>query len=55
MVITPREMRRADNHEAADVAIGRDITHFGKAAWAEEPLTLQFRVTDTESWLGSEW
>lgn len=35
----------ANDHQAADVAVRRDVAHFRKTAWAQEALALHLRVT----------
>lgn len=40
MMVTPRQMRRTDNHQAADVTVGWDVAHFREASRTEEALAL---------------
>lgn len=35
----------ANDHQAADVAVRRDVANFRKTAWAQEALALHLRVT----------
>ncbi len=44
VVVAPREVGRAHDHQAADVAVGGDVAHFRKTAWAEEAFALHLRV-----------
>lgn len=48
MVVAPREVRRAHDHQAANVAVSGDITHFCKTAWAEEAFAFHLRVADAQ-------
>jgi hypothetical protein len=49
MVVTPRQMRGAHDHEATDITIRRDIAHFCQTSRTEEPLALYFGMADTET------
>ncbi len=41
-------MWRAHDHQAADVAVGRDVAHLGEAAWTQEALAFHLRVAHTQ-------
>lgn len=53
MVITPRQMRRAYDHQPTDIAVRGDVAHLALASWAQKPLALQFRVTHAKARRGS--
>lgn len=50
MVIAPRQMRRADDHQPAYVAVRRDIADLRGASWTQEALALHLRVAYAETW-----
>lgn len=48
MVITSSEMRRADDHQTADITVRWDIADFCRTSRAQEALALEVRMADTE-------
>ena len=48
MVIAPREMWRRDDHEPADVTVGRRVTETRAAARAQKPRGAHLRMTHTQ-------
>lgn len=47
MVVTPREMRRAHDHEPTYIAVRRDVAHFRYAPRAQKAFALELRMTHT--------
>src|SRR5882724_1673802 len=48
MVIAPRKMGRANDHETADVTICRNIAELGHASRTQEAFTFELRMADAE-------
>ena len=48
MVVAPREVGRAHDHQPTDVAIRRDIAHLREAARTEETFALHLRMAHAE-------
>lgn len=46
MVITPRQVWGAHDHQPAHVAVRWYVAHFGGASWTEEPLRLHLGMAD---------
>ena len=44
VVVTPREVGRAHNHEPAYITVRRDVAHLRATARAQETLALELRV-----------
>ena len=54
MVVAPRKARRAHDHQAADIAVCRNIADFCETARTEEALALELSVTHAEAWVGRD-
>lgn len=49
VMITPRKMWRAHDHQAANVTISGHVAHFGHTSWTEKALALHLRVACTKA------
>lgn len=48
-------MGRAHNHQAADIAVRRDIADFGTTPRTDEPCTPELAVAHAEAWRRGLW
>ena len=49
VMITPSEVRRAHDHQPANITISWHVAHFGQAPWTKKAFTLHIRVTCTKA------
>ena len=52
MVVTPRQMWGAHDHQPADIAVRGDVAHLAQASGTQEALALHFRVTHAQAGRG---